>query len=60
MLGAQKLLDRDKESCEVDGVLVTPEVVDLRFDLQGEVLVDGQGVGTVADLEGDRDLLLVT
>ena len=56
MLGAQKLLDRDKESCEVDGVLVTPEVVDLRFDLQGEVLVDGQGVGTVADLERDRDL----
>ena len=40
----------------MDGVLVSPEVVDLRFDLQGEVLVDGQGVGTVADLERDRDL----
>ena len=38
----------------MDRVLVGSEVVDLRLDLQGEVLVNGEGVGAIPNLERNR------
>ncbi len=51
VFGAQHLLDGDQEGLEVNRVFVAPQVVDLRLDLQGQVLVDRQRVRHVPDLK---------
>ena len=50
MFGAEKLFDGYEECSEVNRVFVPSEVVDLRFDLEGEVFVDGHGAGAVSNL----------
>jgi hypothetical protein len=41
----------------MNGVLVAPQVIDLRLDLQREVLVDGEGVRAVSDLQSQTSNL---
>ncbi len=42
---------------QMNGVLVAPQVVDLRLDLQRQVLVDGEGVRAVSDLQSQTSNL---